>query len=125
VIHEAVHAVHAGQYPELSRMYADALAARGPNKESLAILLLKWKAWTEYWAYRGAVEYHNLRQSYVHQSAEFDQEPHKSAIEEYGVKASIARVQQATGKEFEPWKWSPPSGYRAKRGTHEPSRKAR
>src|SRR5688500_2182795 len=61
LVHEAIHAVHAGRYPRLARAYGEVLAAGGTEDERLGVVLLQWKAWTEYWAYRRAVEYENLR----------------------------------------------------------------
>ncbi len=119
LIHEAIHELHAGRYPKLSNMYAEALAAGGTTKESLGALLLKWKAWTEYWAYRRAVEFDNLRQT-----PEFRRDPHAAALEEKDVKASIARVRKVAGEDFEPWAWTPPPKYRAK-PRPEPARKVK
>jgi hypothetical protein len=109
LIHEAIHAVHAGRYPRLSRLYARILAAGGTRNESLGILLLKWKAWTEYWAYRRAAEYRNLR---LDPADRID--AHRSAIGERDVMRSIRSVELETGRTFAPWDWSPPARYLAR-----------
>lgn len=110
LLHEAIHAVHASRYPRLSRMYGDALAAGGTRDEALGILFLKWKAWTEYWAYRRTVEYDNLRQV----DPTFRRDAHQEAMQTRDVRVSIARVREATGQDFDPQSWSPPRRYRAR-----------
>ncbi|HEY5602068.1 MAG TPA: DUF4157 domain-containing protein [Gammaproteobacteria bacterium] len=110
ILHEAIHALHAQRYPRLSRLYAEALAAGGTTDEQLGILLLKWKAWTEYWAYRRTVEYDNLRQT----DPRFRRDAHQSAMQERDVLRSIARVRQESGQEFDPSSWSPPPRYLAR-----------
>jgi hypothetical protein len=119
LIHEAIHQVHAGRFAALSRAYAEALAAGRETNESLGPLLLKWKAWTEYWAYRRGIEYYNLRQT-----PEFRRDPHETAMEEAAVKASLARVREATGEEFAPDKWTPPDKVPDKRA-HERARRTK
>ena len=109
LIHEAVHAVHAAEYARLSRIYGEVLAAGGTTDIDLGILLLKWKAWTEYWAYRRAVEYANLSRE-----PEDRQDPHEVAMDEPDVEGSIERVEAASGESFEPWMWSPPRAYRTR-----------
>ena len=109
LMHEAVHAVHAAEYPRLSRIYGEVLAAGGTRDTDLGVLLLKWKAWTEYWAYRRAVEYDNLRRE-----PDARRDVHEAAMGETDVERSIARVEAATGESFEPWTWSPPRAYRAR-----------
>jgi len=107
LIHEGIHALHAAQYPKLSKMYAEALEAGGEKNEKVGILLLKWKAWTEYWAYRRQREYLNLGMP-----PELQLDAHKSALEKEGVKESVKRVEIETGKKFMPWDWKPPAKYR-------------
>jgi hypothetical protein len=104
LLHEAIHAVHAGRYPRLARAYGEALAAGGTSDERLGVVLLQWKAWTEYWAYRRQVEYRNLRQT----DPAFRLDPHRAALEERDVRASIGAVRAQTGRDFEPWTWTPP-----------------
>lgn len=110
LVHEAIHAVHAGRYPRLARAYGEVLAAGGTSDERLGVVLLQWKAWTEYWAYRRAVEYENLRRG-----DELRLDPHRAALEERDVRASIGAVRAETGREFEPWTWTPPRTLPARR----------
>jgi len=107
LVHEAIHALHAVRFPRLAKMYAKVLAAGGTTNRNQVILLHKFKAWTEYWAYRKAAVYENLRQE-----PEFFTDPHKSAMSEKGVTGSINRVTKETGKPFEPWRWDPPAKYK-------------
>jgi hypothetical protein len=61
VLHEGVHAYHASQHPDIAAKYAEALKAQkglDPSKPA-DLKLLKWKAWTEYWAYRAKNDYYN------------------------------------------------------------------
>jgi hypothetical protein len=104
LVHEAIHAVHAGRYPRLARAYGEVLAAGGTEDERLGVVLLQWKAWTEYWAYRRQAEYENLRQT----DPQLRLDPHRAALEERDVRASIGAVRAQTGREFEPWTWTPP-----------------
>lgn len=107
LIHEAIHALHASRYDSLRRRYADVLAAGGTTNQPLGVLLLKWKAWTEYWAYRRQVEFGNLSQS---QGSRRD--PHITALHEREVALSIRRVWEVTHIPFDPSKWNPPRQYR-------------
>jgi hypothetical protein len=91
-------------------MYGAVLAAGGTTRESLGILLLKWKAWTEYWAYRRAAEYQNLRREPEHRV-----DAHRSALGERDVRRSMAAVERETGRPFDPSGWTPPARFRARR----------
>jgi Zn-dependent peptidase ImmA (M78 family) len=114
LLHEAIHAIHAKRYPQLSQMYGESLK-RGNSSD---VVMLKWKAWTEYWAYRKAIEYDNLRQL-----SEFRRDPHQSAINEEAVIKSIRSIRTLADENFEPWKWTPPAKYKAKPTIHKPSRR--
>jgi hypothetical protein len=108
LIHEAIHALHAARYPRLSRLYGEVLAAGGTENRQIGLLLLRWKAWTEYWAYRRMVELNNPQQR-----PEFRRDAHRTALEQRDVRASIARVREESGDDFRPWEWTPPAAYRA------------
>jgi hypothetical protein len=108
LVHEAIHAVHGARYPRLRRLYGQVLAAGGTENRGLGILLLKWKAWTEYWAYRRQVEFNNLRQDPQHRM-----DAHRSALSRHDVRGSIALVRRETGEDFHPWEWEPPARFRA------------
>ena len=112
LLHEAIHAVHAGRYPAVARAYGEVLAAGQTGDERLGVLVLRWKAWTEYWAYRRAVEYDNLRQE-----PQFQRDPDAEARAERDVRASIDAVHAQTGEDFDPAAWSPPASVpRPRRG---------
>jgi hypothetical protein len=100
-IHEATHALHAKKYPRTFKTYGKALAA-GTAEGAGGLELIKFKAFTEYWAYRRQWEYYNLRQN-----PEFQIDPHKQAMQENDVKRSISRAVKETGEPFDPSKWKP------------------
>jgi len=109
LVHEAIHAVHGARYPRLRRLYGEVQAAGGTENRGLGILLLKWKAWTEYWAYRRQVDFNNLTRD-----PQDRMDPHRSAVGRRDVRRSIAWVRRETGQEFRPWTWEPPARYRAR-----------
>jgi hypothetical protein len=58
LVHEAIHAVHAAANPEIAAAYAKGLRSGVPETDTAVVAVVhKWKAWTEYWAYRRAAEY--------------------------------------------------------------------
>ncbi len=61
LLHEGVHAFQASQNPQTAQKYASALQSQRPinGKNPGDLKLLKWKAWTEYWAYRARLDYYN------------------------------------------------------------------
>lgn len=101
LVHEATHALHATKYSSTFKKYGKALA-KGFEEGDVGLELLKFKAFTEYWAYRRQCEYYNLRQD-----PEFWVDPHKKAMEERDVKGSIRRIEKETGKPFDPSAWKP------------------
>ncbi|MDT7543556.1 MAG: hypothetical protein QOE33_3460 [Acidobacteriota bacterium] len=107
LIHEAIHAVHAERFPKVSEKYSTG-KAQGDD----VTLLLKWKAWTEYWAYRRAAEYDNLDPN---RTKENKLDPDKEARSNKDVHKSIAAVFDATSEAFNPETWTPPEKYRAKK----------
>ncbi len=119
LIHEAVHALQISQYPKLSSMYDEALASGGTDERNIAILLVKWKAWGEYWAYRRQAEYNNL----LH--PELLTDVHKITMENKDVIRSLRAVKNLTGKDFEPWNWKPPVKSRSRLRVSEKSPKAK
>jgi hypothetical protein len=109
ILHEAIHALHAANNPEIARVYGQILAEGGTTDRNLGILMTKWKAWTEYWAYRGTIEYSNSRQT----DPQFRQDAHRAAMSERDVRASVQRVRELTGEDFDPSQWTPPARWRA------------
>jgi len=61
LLHEGVHAYQASQHSATATQYAAALKSQRPidGKKPADLKLLKWKAWTEYWAYRAKSDYYN------------------------------------------------------------------
>ncbi|HEX7243197.1 MAG TPA: hypothetical protein VF263_23130 [Longimicrobiaceae bacterium] len=105
LLHEAVHAVHAARHPGAAREYARIQAAGGTTDERAAGQALRYRAWTEYWAYRRQEEYQNLRQT----RPEFRTDAHRVAMETPAVRDSVARVRELTGQAFDPGTWAPPA----------------
>jgi len=52
VLHEAVHALHGKQFPAGAKKFATT-----PDLDNIDVV--RWKAWSEYWAYRSTQEYYN------------------------------------------------------------------
>jgi hypothetical protein len=119
LVHEAIHAVHAQRYPHLSQMYGELLKAgeKGTTDESKGVLALQWKVWTEYWAYRRAAEFDDLRQE--PKNRRNPEEIHQDVMKEKGVKEAIAYLHDQTGKEIDPRQWKPPAKVPDKRRPHE------
>ncbi|HEV2444378.1 MAG TPA: DUF4157 domain-containing protein [Candidatus Sulfopaludibacter sp.] len=107
LMHESIHALHASAYEKLARRYGEAQAAGGTKDKAQGALFWKWKAWTEYWAYRRTAEYDNLSRS-----AENKLDPHKTAMESKDVKGAIAKASELDGKPFDPSTWEPPKEYK-------------
>lgn len=64
LLHEAVHGQHGVDNPDTSKKYAKALKSGHTIDTSKSLSeadknLLRYKAWTEYWAYRSNYEYYN------------------------------------------------------------------
>lgn len=111
LLHEAIHALHAARYPGLSRLYGQTLEADGTTNLRRGILLKKWKAWTEYWAYRRGVEYDNARQT----DPSFRRDAHQAAMAESDVRRSVQEVRDEPGEQgFDPQTWTPPAEYLAR-----------
>jgi hypothetical protein len=111
--------VHAQRYPHLSQMYGELLKAgeKGTTDESKGVLALQWKVWTEYWAYRRAAEFDDLRQE--PKNRRNPEEIHQDVMKEKGVKEAIAYLHDQTGKEIDPRQWKPPAKVPDKRRPHE------
>jgi Domain of unknown function (DUF4157) len=108
ILHEAIHALHAARFPEIARVYAAILAAGGTTDTSLAVLMLRWKAWTEYWAYRGVIEYNNSRET----DPAHRRDAHQAALAEPDVSRHIRQIRTETGTDFDPSAWEPPERWR-------------
>ena len=118
LLHEAIHALHAASYPGLSRAYGESLAAGGTTDVRRGIIFRKWKAWTEYWAYRRVVEYDNARQT----DPTFRRDPHQAAMAEQDVRRSLAAVRELGVTDFDPQTWTPPAEFERIRPADRPRR---
>jgi len=102
LMHEAIHALHASQYPKLAKAYGAARGKELPLSNPSTGQFLKWKAWTEYWAYHRAAEYDNL-----HRSAQYKLDPHKTAMANHDFRVAWDAALKVDSK-FVPWEWTPP-----------------
>jgi hypothetical protein len=106
LLHEAVHALHgkefnrAAQKYQKSRKEGKKIDLANPSKEDLE--LLKFKAWTEYWAYRSRLEYHNQTRSQPFTEDEIDD----LSIKHQKVRIHVNRVRRHDSR-FHPKTWSP------------------
>lgn len=103
VLHEAVHALHSKQYSTSAKKYAKAQGEGkkiGENAKDSDVDLLRWKAWTEYWAYRSSKEYYNDKQQKT------DDEIHKAVMEIHEVIVAVNNVRQFDPG-FDPRTWKP------------------
>ncbi|HJZ81962.1 MAG TPA: hypothetical protein VKD91_16510, partial [Pyrinomonadaceae bacterium] len=108
LVHEAIHAVHAARNPEISAAYGKGLASGVPATDAATVALLhKWKAWTEYWAYRRAAEYSA--------GARLAQDPdmgHRVAMANSDVKVSVMTA-KGDDPNFDPKTWQPTAADKA------------
>ena len=109
LLHEAIHALHASRYAKLAKQYGEAVAAGGTSNINKAVLFWKWKAWTEYWAYRRSKEFGN-----VGRKPENLMNPHKEAMDVKDVRHAISRVFELDPQHapFDPSKYEPPALYK-------------
>jgi Domain of unknown function (DUF4157) len=108
LVHEAIHAVHAARHPEISAAYGKGLESGIPATDTATVALLhKWKAWTEYWAYRRATEYSA--------GARLKDDPdmgHRVAIANPDVHVSVAAA-KSDDPNFDPRTWQPTAADKA------------
>jgi hypothetical protein len=108
LIHEAIHAVHANRFPDISKKYAEVKASGNEPDHNIAVMLYKWKAWTEYWAYRREYEYQNATGG--------KRDPDKEARKPGAAGGAIQNVRDSTGQDFDPASWNPPAPPPARAG---------
>jgi hypothetical protein len=108
LVHEAIHAVHAAANPEISAAYAKGLKTGVPATDTAALAVVhKWKAWTEYWAYRRAAEYSA--------GARLASDPdmgHRVAIANPDVRVSVVAA-KGEDPNFDPKTWQPTAADKA------------
>ena len=93
LLHEGVHAYQASQHKDTATKYANMLNSQktpDPNKPA-DLKLLKWKAWTEYWAYRAKYDYFNPTRKQAATEEDID----KWTMDTPDVKKSTAKVWEA------------------------------
>ena len=104
LLHEGVHALHGKEYNKAARNYQKAkgkeIDLNNPSKADLE--LLKFKAWTEYWAYRSRLEYHNQTRQTPFTEDEIDE----MSISHREVRIAVNRVRPHDSK-FHPKTWTP------------------
>lgn len=109
LVHEAIHAVHAARNPEIAAAYGKGRESGVPaGNTSLALLFYRWKAWTEYWAYRRGSEFSGPQQLAADPDA-----GHKSAIDNDEVKKAVRIVHANGDPAFDPSKWQPTAADKA------------
>ncbi|HEX8180802.1 MAG TPA: DUF4157 domain-containing protein [Pyrinomonadaceae bacterium] len=105
LVHEGIHAVQAAKHPKTAQTYAKHKGEE-PSKDATGALLIKWKAWTEYWAYRRAMEYDNLDPN---RKPEYKRKPDEETRKLEEVKKAINNARAISGdSSFDPETWEPP-----------------
>ncbi|HSU16504.1 MAG TPA: DUF4157 domain-containing protein [Longimicrobium sp.] len=102
VLHEGVHAAHKGKYPKLGKRYADAEGKQVSLSDPGTADLLRWKAWTEYWAYRARLDYFNPSSK----EPMTEEQIHKTTLQSPDVRVSLLQARKAD-PDFDPRTWKP------------------
>ncbi len=103
VLHEAVHALHGKQYSTSAKKFGKAVDQNKQIDENAGtndVDLLRWKAWSEYWAYRSTQEYYNDKQKRT------DDDIHKAVMQIHEVRIAVNNV-RAHDQNFDPRTWKP------------------
>jgi len=93
ILHEAVHGQHGVDNPNASKKYAKALSSGHTIDTNKPLSeadkdLLRYKAWTEYWAYRSNYDYYNN----TRKTPMTDDEIHTALMSNRDVKLPIMEV---------------------------------
>lgn len=104
LLHEAVHAEHAERYPKAAKKYGENEGKEVKEDDPKVRDLLRWKAYTEYWAYRSRLDYYNAQKPADQRQS--DDELHKSTLETRDVIIHLQRV-RTFDPGFDPRKWKP------------------
>jgi len=102
VLHEGVHAAHKGKYPKLGKRYGEAEGKQVSLSDPGTLDLLRWKAWTEYWAYRARLDYFNPSRK----EPMSEEDIHATTLQSAGVRAPLLEVRKLDPK-FDPRVWKP------------------
>lgn len=103
VLHEGVHALHGEKHARLAKEYS-AKEGEKLERHPKNIHLLKWKAYTEYWAYRSRYD--------LHQPHKDKEELHRELLKDKNVILHIMRVWRLeqdlpADQRFDPRTWIP------------------
>jgi hypothetical protein len=104
LLHEGVHALHGQQAPKAAKAYADNIGKEISETDPKLPDMLRWKAYTEYWAYRARFDYYNPAKPQDQKMPEAD--IHKTVLSDSGVKGPMAQVWKFDPK-FDPRVWKP------------------
>jgi len=102
LLHEGVHAAHKKAFPAAGKKYEESLDKELQSNDPKLPDLLRWKAYTEYWAYRARFDYFNPSRS----PAYTEEEIHKAVLKDDGVKREMARLRPFDAT-FDPRVWKP------------------
>jgi hypothetical protein len=101
LLHEAVHASHGKKFPNAARRYVESIGKPINPRTAEGLKLLKFKAWTEYWAYRSNLEYHNAQ-------GKTPDEIHYRVMQIHEVRIAVNNVRNnSADKNFDPRIWKP------------------
>ncbi|MFN0276794.1 MAG: DUF4157 domain-containing protein, partial [Chitinophagales bacterium] len=102
LLHEAVHHYHGKQFPKAAKEYGENVGKEIDPNTTKGLNLLKWKAWTEYWAYRSGSDYYNP----TSKQPMTDEEIHESVMRIDAVAKAVRNVWRYDNK-FDVRKWKP------------------
>jgi hypothetical protein len=104
LLHEAVHALHKEKSPKAGKAYGESEGKSFKVGDPKLPDLLRWKAYTEYWAYRARFDYFNPSRSEKDKHSESD--IHKMTMSDPGVKTAMHNVWDVD-PDFDPKVWKP------------------
>ena len=102
LLHEGVHAGHKEKFPKAGKKYAENEGKQVDPKDPVVQDMLRWKAYTEYWAYRSTSDFYNPSRKEQMPEADI----HKAAMSNPGVRPHVVLVRQFD-PDFDPRVWKP------------------